>query len=324
MQEPGASDNASGCGTLLAAALAMQDGIRRGTLPAPARTITLLWVDEISGSRQWIKDHADQLKDVVAMLSLDMTGEDTTKTGGTFLIEKEPDPSAVWERPSDPHSEWGAGKVDPAIVRGSFLNDLHLAVALRRARDTQLGGANQSVRRRQRSHGVHRPPGCRRCSTGTSPTATTTPISTPSTRSARPRCSMSRSWSGRRRCSWRRRTTPTSAPMTTLMETARDARLATEQKNNATPEILAGVAQVVRRGDCERSADCRIEIADFRSAVYDLKPDIAAACAAGPYISVTYCLTMRRVEKRGTFDRIASRTMEIQRRGSPRPPRSRS
>ncbi|HEX8030856.1 MAG TPA: M28 family peptidase, partial [Vicinamibacterales bacterium] len=137
VQEPGANDNASGCGTLLAAALSMQDAIRRGAIPPPGRTITFLWVDEISGSRQWIKDHPDQLKGVVAMLSLDMTGEDTSKTGGTFLIEKEPDPSALWERPSDPHSEWGAGKVDPAIVRGSFLNDLHLAVALRRARATK-------------------------------------------------------------------------------------------------------------------------------------------------------------------------------------------
>ena len=136
VQEPGANDNASGCGTLLAAALAINDGIRRGSLPAPDRTITFLWVDEISGTRQWTRQHPDQLKNVLAMLSLDMTGEDTARTGGTFLIEKEPDPSAVWDRPSDPHSEWGAGKVDPAKVRGSFLNDLHLAVALRRARDT--------------------------------------------------------------------------------------------------------------------------------------------------------------------------------------------
>ena len=52
------------------------------------------------------------------------------------MIEKQPDPSAVWERPSDPHSEWGASKVDAATLQGSFLNDLHLAVALRRARDT--------------------------------------------------------------------------------------------------------------------------------------------------------------------------------------------
>ena len=48
VQEPGANDNASGCGTLLAAVLAMQDGIRRGALPAPARTLTFLWVDEIA------------------------------------------------------------------------------------------------------------------------------------------------------------------------------------------------------------------------------------------------------------------------------------
>lgn len=136
VQEPGANDNASGCGTLLAAALGMAHSIRIGALPAPARTITFLWVDEIRGSEQWIKDHADSVKDVVAMLSLDMTGQDTAKTGGTFLIEKEPDPSALWDRPSDPHSEWGAGTVDPAMVRGSFLNDLHLGVALRRARDT--------------------------------------------------------------------------------------------------------------------------------------------------------------------------------------------
>lgn len=137
VQEPGANDNASGCGTLLSAALAIHEGIQRGVLPPPARTLTFLWVDEIRGSEQWIKADAERVKSVVAMLSLDMTGQDTAKTGGTFLIEKEPDPSAIWERPSDPHSEWGAGKVDPAMVRGSFLNDLHLAVALRRARDTK-------------------------------------------------------------------------------------------------------------------------------------------------------------------------------------------
>jgi hypothetical protein len=136
VQEPGANDNASGCGSLLAAALGIQEAIRRGALPPPDRTITFLWVDEIRGSEHWIKQNAASVAQVVAMLSLDMTGQDTAKTGGTFLIEKQPDPSALWDRPSDPHSEWGAGKVDPAWVRGSFLNDLHLGVALRRARDT--------------------------------------------------------------------------------------------------------------------------------------------------------------------------------------------
>ena len=67
---------------------------------------------------------------------MDMTGEDTSKTGGTFLIEKQPDPSAVWERPSDPHSEWGASEIKPETLKGSLLNDLHLAVCQHRARET--------------------------------------------------------------------------------------------------------------------------------------------------------------------------------------------
>jgi hypothetical protein len=70
------------------------------------------------------------------MFSMDMTGEDTSKTGGTFLIEKQADPSAVWPRPSDPHSEWGASPVKAETLKGSLLNDLHLAIAQRRARET--------------------------------------------------------------------------------------------------------------------------------------------------------------------------------------------
>ncbi len=136
VQEPGASDNASGSGTLLSAALAIASGVARGLVPPPARTLTFLWLDEIRGSERWIKDHPEQAAAVVAMMSLDMTGEDTAKTGGTFLIEKSPDPSAVWPRPSDPHSEWGAGQVPRELVRGHFLNDLHLAVCLRHARDS--------------------------------------------------------------------------------------------------------------------------------------------------------------------------------------------
>ena len=31
-------------------------------------------------------------------MSLDMVGEDVKKTGGSFLIEKMPDPSAIWTR----------------------------------------------------------------------------------------------------------------------------------------------------------------------------------------------------------------------------------
>jgi hypothetical protein len=136
VQEPGANDNASGSATLLSAALAIHDAIRRGAIAAPARTITFLWLDEIRGSEHWVNQDPARARRVAAMMSLDMTGQDTAKTGGTFLIEKMPDPSAIYPRPSDPHSEWGAGEVDRSWVRGHLLNDLHLAVALRRARDT--------------------------------------------------------------------------------------------------------------------------------------------------------------------------------------------
>jgi aminopeptidase YwaD len=137
VQEPGASDNGSGCGTLYALARALNEAIAAGVLPPPERTLTFLWVDEIRGSREWIRAHAEDARLVQYMFALDMTGEDTRKTGGTFLIEKQADPSAVWARPSDPHTEWGGGKVPADTLKGSLLNDLHLAVCRRRARDVE-------------------------------------------------------------------------------------------------------------------------------------------------------------------------------------------
>jgi hypothetical protein len=136
VQEPGANDNASGCATLYGLARAIQEAIRSGALPQPRRTLTFMWVDEVRGSRQWIASHPDQARGVRFMFAMDMTGEDTSKTGGTFLIEKEGDPSAVWPRPSDPHTEWGASEVKAESLKGSLLNDLHYAITQRRTRDT--------------------------------------------------------------------------------------------------------------------------------------------------------------------------------------------
>ena len=137
VQEPGANDDGSGCGTLLALAAALAQTANGRALPPPGRTLTFLWIDEIRGSRQWLTSDPERAKGVQYMFSLDMTGEDTAKTGGTFLIEKQADPSAVWTRPSDPHTEWGAGAVKAESLKGSLLNDVHLAVSLRRARDAK-------------------------------------------------------------------------------------------------------------------------------------------------------------------------------------------
>ena len=128
VQEPGANDNASGAATLMELARSLGRGIASGTIPAPARTITFLWLNEISGSRAWIANHKDLMPGVRYMFSMDMTGEDITKTGGSFLVERWPDPGAVWARPWDPHSEWGAGNVRANTLKGDLINDLHLAV----------------------------------------------------------------------------------------------------------------------------------------------------------------------------------------------------
>ena len=139
IQEPGSNDDASGCGTLLELARSLQAAIAAKAIPPPGRTITFVWGDEMRASREWLQRDRARQAGTRYMISLDMTGEDTAKTGGTFLIEKEPDPSAVWARPSDPHTEWlgGSGSTYKAeALKGSLLNDLFLAAALRRARDT--------------------------------------------------------------------------------------------------------------------------------------------------------------------------------------------
>jgi hypothetical protein len=128
LQEPGANDNASGVATLMELARSLGMGVASGRIPAPARTITFLWLNEISGSRAWIARHPDLMPGVRYMFSMDMTGEDIAKTGGSFLVERWPDPGAVWARPWDPHSEWGAGNVRADTLRGDLINDLHLAV----------------------------------------------------------------------------------------------------------------------------------------------------------------------------------------------------
>ena len=137
VQEPGANDNASGVATLAELFVAMTNAIEAKKIPRPARTITFLWLNEISGSNAWIKLHPEQANNTKYMFSLDMTGEDITKTGGSFLIERWPDPGAVWDRPWDPHSEWGRGNVRAESLKGDLINDMHLAVCARVAAKTK-------------------------------------------------------------------------------------------------------------------------------------------------------------------------------------------
>ena len=62
-----------------------------------------------------------------------MVGEDITKTGGTFLIEKMPDPSAIWTRGEDKHSEWGGSPITKAQLTPHYFNDFVLSRCLEQA-----------------------------------------------------------------------------------------------------------------------------------------------------------------------------------------------
>src|SRR5689334_17072205 len=89
VQEPGTNDNASGVGDLSEIARVLGQLSRTDAL-RPKRTITMLFGLEIAQTRNFLADDSVRTRGVKWGLSMDMTGEDTKKTGGTFLIEKMP------------------------------------------------------------------------------------------------------------------------------------------------------------------------------------------------------------------------------------------
>jgi hypothetical protein len=109
--------------------------VRRGTAN-PARTLTFLWGDEIRSTDRFIKEDSVRRTGIRWGMSLDMVGEDTEQTGGTFLIEKMPDPSAVWVRGEDRHSEWGGRPLAAKDIRPHWFNDFVRQRCLDRAAAT--------------------------------------------------------------------------------------------------------------------------------------------------------------------------------------------
>ncbi len=132
VQEPGANDNASGVGAQVEMARVAAALVTNGKVD-PKRTITFLWGDEIRSTNRYVTQDDERAKGIHWGLSLDMVGEDTAKTGGTFLIEKMPDPSAIWTRGKDKHSEWGGEPMTKADMRPHYFNDLVLGRALEQA-----------------------------------------------------------------------------------------------------------------------------------------------------------------------------------------------
>ncbi len=127
VQEPGANDNASGVGAQAEMARTLASLILSGKY-TPDRTITFIFGDEIISTRRYIEDDKERAKNILWGMSLDMVGEDTQKTGGTFLIEKMPDPSAIWLRGNDKHTEWGGRPLKKDQIVPHYFNDLVLNI----------------------------------------------------------------------------------------------------------------------------------------------------------------------------------------------------
>ncbi len=132
VQEPGANDNASGVGTLAEMARVTAAMVQSKALD-PKRSITFLWGDEIIShagisakipSGRWASNGAAASIWWEKILK---------KTGGSFLIEKMPDPSAVWTRGNDKHSEWGGSPLPESAIVPHYFNDLLLTRCLNEA-----------------------------------------------------------------------------------------------------------------------------------------------------------------------------------------------
>lgn len=122
VQEPGANDNASGVGVALEMASVTAQLIKEGKLNLK-RSLTFLWGDEIVSTNRYVKEDSIRAQDIKWGISLDMVGENTDITGGSFLIEKMPDPSAIWTRGNDKHTEWGGRKMKLKEMKPHYLND---------------------------------------------------------------------------------------------------------------------------------------------------------------------------------------------------------
>ena len=118
VQEPGASDNATGVAGLCESARNLAEVLQAGDLEWPARTVVFLWGDEFRQTEDWLD--ATSLRPVIG-ISSDMTGQ-SKETGAIALLERMPDPGAVRPLAPDEHTPWGAGDVDAEDLQPNGLS----------------------------------------------------------------------------------------------------------------------------------------------------------------------------------------------------------
>jgi aminopeptidase YwaD len=132
LNEPGANDNASGVAAQLEMARTTAALVDAGDAD-PKRTVTFLWGDEFTSTERFVEQDPGRREFILWAISMDMVGQDTAMTGGTFLIEKMPDPSAIWTRGEESFSDWGGQALSKDQLLPHYLNDVVLGRALEQA-----------------------------------------------------------------------------------------------------------------------------------------------------------------------------------------------
>jgi len=137
--KPGANNNATGVATHAELAAAITAAIEDGTLEPPARTLTFLFGPEREGTRLWMDSSGANVEAVIAAIDADMTGENTELTGGTYRLERSPDPAFPFPRPDaytapdDKTSGWPPRDLGVDGYPGHFINQLMWAALSERA-----------------------------------------------------------------------------------------------------------------------------------------------------------------------------------------------
>ncbi len=125
---PGAGEMA-GAAVLLESALALNQAISKGTLPRPRRSILFLWGASMQGINAWMSRFPLMAEQMHSVTALQLLGTDTDTAKPYALLERVPDPAALWTRPPFGHTPWGAARPPHWPFEGHYLSEFTEAVA---------------------------------------------------------------------------------------------------------------------------------------------------------------------------------------------------
>ena len=125
---PGAAD-LSGAAVVVEAAVALRQAIEDGRVERPRRGIIFVWGAALMGTRSLTEHYPEIVEELHSATVVNMVGRRRESDGMTLLVEGVPDPSSLWTRPPDRHTQWGATMPPHWPFRGHYLSELSEAVA---------------------------------------------------------------------------------------------------------------------------------------------------------------------------------------------------